>query len=734
MKVWSRWRVALSLAASLIVLFAGSLAFNAASDAERWPGPLDVIRANPWYVLLGVIPLAILAVWPVHEVSAKPMRHPPMRSWGLPSRNPLFTGRSSELARLGVAKMKGDGISVHVIRGMAGVGKSQLAVEFAYRLPATYKFIGFLNAERSELLAAEFASLAGTLGVHTSGNHVQAVYEKLTLSGRWILVFDNATTARELRGYLPAGTDIGNGRIVITTGARDWDGLASVVDLAVFNSAESEEFLTRRLPLPYSELCEIADALGNLPLALEQAAAFMQFSGTSPDTYLRLIEGELEQVLDAVDVPDYRESVSAGLWTIARERLKGDLPSTIQLMEVLALLAPEPVPIDLLASQLAHAPPPLNAAAANATLWERTVGAAVRQSLIRRDGDHLIVHRLTQAAIRAHMPPDQHAKAKAFLYRALTDVVPRDVYGSPPSWPRWRELLPHVLTLCGKDVSDRWPREQHLLLELATQYLWTIGSGRQALVPARLALEISEAVLGPDSPQAATDLANLGRIHHELGLPWSAKPYFERSLAIREHVTGSTGKEVGFSLVALARVHRDLSRPWMALALGLRALRIHEDIFGPDALQTSFVNAVLASIWLDLGDAKRGLVLAKHALEVQQRCWSENEPRIAAMMILVAQAWVSNRRPDIALPLAEQALMLNDRNFGPSHHYMGMTQVVRAAALDRFGRTADALVAAEEATRILDEWSPRHKKASEAHDLAAELRFRLHGRVTPERG
>ncbi|MEU2288402.1 FxSxx-COOH system tetratricopeptide repeat protein [Streptomyces sp. NPDC013178] len=657
------WRRLVGTVAGLLVLFVGSLAFNAASGQSRWPGPLDFVRVHPWVVLLLLVPLALAELRPEPRGDRTPRPTTPA-TYRLPPRNTHFTGRDATLRELRQRLTSAGDVAMQVVHGLGGVGKTQLAVEYAYRYLSKYRFVAFVNAEDPDLVASQFASLARDLGLLevNSEQVVSGVYVTLRDRRPWLIVFDNAEKPGTLMHALPSGDLARNGHVIVTTRVSGWVGRADVLDLQVFTRQESVELLVRRVPGTTAETADrIAEQLGDLPLALEQAAGYMGYNQTAPEEYLALLTSRLEVMIGRGELADRPAVVVATLWQLSVRKLRREQPQAVPLLELCALLAPDPIPLDLFTGS----PEPVITAAADPLAWDTMVGTLAGLGLARREDSSLVLHRLVQAAIRATMSDDQLATARAQLCRALLTAVPHDIHGDPDARPRWHRLLPHVLAVTKDDPPVQCAAESALLLRLASEFLLQIGDPGVALPLCERALALDEALEGRDA-EVGFDLITLAQIHRDLGAPQTARPLAERALHLHESCLPAESPAIATDLATLARTLCLLGEHRAALPLAERALRIDEAAYGPDDPYVSFDLVALATVHADLGDHATAVPLISRALRIRESHYAPDHLYIGYALLFKAQALHAMNDPSAVDPALRGAHILRTQ-LGSTH-------------------------------------------------------------------
>jgi hypothetical protein len=326
--------------------------------------------------------------------------------WNVLAHNPHFTGRGRELEGLARGLAGGPVVTVQSVRGMGGVGKTQLAVEYAHARAGEYEVVWWVAAEEPALIADQFALLAARLGLEPGADPEalrDQVHELLRGTAGWLLVFDNADTADGIGPWLPRGPrPVGvPGHVIVTTRRGGFGSLGPVMDLDVIALPDAVRLLRARVPdLDQSAGEAIAEELGRLPLALEQAAAYLDRTGMPGEEYLPLLRARAAELYALGRVASRTDTI-ATLWNLSLDRVAAEDPAAIQLLEICSYLAPEPVPLDLFTDHADLLPEPLSAVAADKVAFGETIAVLVDYSVAKRTRAGLQIHRLIQAAARA---------------------------------------------------------------------------------------------------------------------------------------------------------------------------------------------------------------------------------------------------------------------------------------------------------------------------------------------
>jgi tetratricopeptide (TPR) repeat protein len=374
--------------------------------------------------------------------------------WNLPLRNVAFTGRDGMIVALRDRLCAGRHVVVEALHGMGGVGKTQLAIEYGHRFAGDYDLGWWIDSEQPELVGKQMTGLAVALklveadaGTPTA---LAAVKSYLGQHDRWLLIFDNADGPAAVRQWLPSGP----GHVLITSRHHVWSGVAEPLPVDVFARAESIALLRRQLPtLTNADADRLAGELDDLPLAVAQAAVLLAETGMPVTDYLRELAERTAQITAEGTPTDYPVSLAAAV-RLSSTRLEEEDPAAGQLLELLAFLAPGPVPLELFSGAPdGLLPEPLGATVRTPLAFRRSVGRIVRYGLARLRNERPILHRLMQAILRNDLTPLDQQTSRTLVERLLIAARPDD--GTTPAlWPRWAQLLPQVVQIRWKEADS----------------------------------------------------------------------------------------------------------------------------------------------------------------------------------------------------------------------------------------------------------------------------------------
>jgi DNA-binding CsgD family transcriptional regulator/transcriptional regulator with XRE-family HTH domain len=541
-------------------------------------------------------------------------------TWNIPARNPAFTGREDLLATVRQRLQAGHAAAAQALYGMGGVGKTQLAVEYAHRFAESYDLAWWINAEQSGLIRDQVTSLGQALGCIQAGGGSEAVraavLTELRQRGRWLLIFDNAEALADVAPWLPGA----GGHVLITSRGRGWDEIAAPVEVDVLPRAESIEMLRRRVPgLTEADAGRLAAQLGDLPLAIAQAAGFIADTGTSASQYLGLLQTRAGQLLDRGAPASYPRSLAAATAVIAA-RLADHDPAAAELASLCAFLAPEPIPEDLFTGAADLLPAELAAQAADPLAWRQTLAHMAGQSLARIDQRGLQMHRLTQAILRDRLTPARAAATRRCTEAILAATDPGDPT-SPDAWPRWAQLMPHVL------AADLAATDNPGLRDLARRVCWYLIERGDARTPQALMSVLHQQWrdrFGEDHQDTLMAAHYLSWTMLDTGQYSEARDLGEDTLIRRRRVLGEDHGDTLNSAQNLAVALRKLGEVEAARDLNHDTLIRKRRVHGQDHPSTLRSATNAAADLRELGQVEAARDLDQDTLERRRRVLGED--------------------------------------------------------------------------------------------------------------
>jgi tetratricopeptide (TPR) repeat protein len=645
--------------------------------------------------------------------------------WNVEPRNPEFTGRQSILNGLRQRLNSGGATVVQALRGLGGIGKTQIAIEYAHRFAEDYDVVWWVAAEDSALIGEQMAALAEALSLVEPGEDTTtaAAIVKAHLRGRnrWLLIFDNAEQPTALREWLPGGP----GHVLITSRAGGWEHIASIVTVNLMARSESVALLRTHHPdLSAEEAAPLAEALGDLPLALAQAGGFLAETATGVNDYLSLLEEHPFAVLSESGTGDQVQSLAAAIG-LSIDRLSRVDPLGLALLRLCALLAPETVPVGWLVGPHHENGPvaELNEAAREPLLLRRGVAAMGRLGLVTSTREGLRLHRLVQGIIRDKLPPQDLITIRDHARAILVTVSPGDPE-DPLTWPDWARMMPHLLAV---DPARDTNADLRDLACNAAWYLIERGDLKAADRLARNLWEHWRSDLGPDEYHTLWAARDLARALREQGHYEQARTLYEDTLPRSRRVLPEDhphtlrlahGSAINLHLLGEYEQARHLQRDtWVRyrrvlgedhahtlhsanhLAAAMHELgqhdearRLHKDTLAryrrelgddhPDTLRSANYLAVDLRA---LGKYQQARELQEDTFARRRRVLGENHPYTLQSATSLAETLHVMGEDEAARSLQEQALMRYRSVVGEAHPESLRAAITLASVLDSLG-------------------------------------------------
>lgn len=522
--------------------------------------------------------------------------------WNLPApRNPNFTGREAYLSALETQLQSGRPAALtQAIKGLGGVGKTQIALEYAYRHAARYQAVWWIRSEDEKTLAADYTLLANGADLPEKDaaeeqTVITAVRNWLEQHPDWLLVFDNAERPEAVRDYIPRCS---GGHVLITSRHQAWEKLCPSLGIDLWPREESVVFLSRRT----KNSCEaegnrLAETLGDLPLALEQAAAFINETGIGYDDYLNFHQTRRRELWEEESPPLGYPATVGATWSLSMEKVAERAPAGALVLNLCAYLAPDEIPRALISEAAKYLPWEIAVQFGDALALAKGIKALNHYSLINARPDSLAVHRLVQLVVRDRMTKEEQEVWAAAAVQIIGRNFPDDSYRTPDVWPQCAALLSHGQVAAGHAAAMGTVLESAAgLLNCMAEYLFGRAAYDEAEALYRRALDIRQTRLGPEHLHVAQSLNNLALLLKNQGKFAEAEPLYRRALDIRRTQLGPEKPEVAQSLNNLGMLLKDQGRFSEAEPLLRRALDICETQLGPDHPATNKIRNNLGGL------------------------------------------------------------------------------------------------------------------------------------------
>ena len=518
---------------------------------------------------------------------------------------------------------RGGAIAVVALHGLGGVGKTQLAVEYAWQNFGKYDLAWWINAEQPALIEPQVAALAELLALPATGlDQARAVLEALRRRDRWLLIFDDAKDPADIRPWLPGG----DGHVLVTSRNPVWGAICQKVEIHVMTPPEATTLLRRRVPtIGAAEAMALAQELGFLPLALEQAASYMERTGALPAAYLHRFRSRRKQMLASGTDLAYGGNIDSA-WSLALSQLTGQVPAAATLLQLCAFCAPEPIPLTLF--RLSHEFLPAVLAEAihgddpNGSL-DDLIAEILRFSMARRHGDALQLHRLMQDVIIARMSGPEHAT----LASATSQILARAAASLPDwltPWHAWALLGPHLLHAATRLGTDDPSRLRRQAIRFCIELLYT-GAQYQAGHQVATQLYASyAAALSDDHPDTLRSAAVLAESILLTGGDDRARSLAERTYARQCVALGTDDPDTLETASTLCSMRYHAGDLQAALALARDTLERRCKVLGTNHVDALWSADTLARLLDSVGDLEAARVLYDDTLTRRRAALGED--------------------------------------------------------------------------------------------------------------
>ena len=615
------------------------------------------------------------------------LQTPPISLFSVPyRRNPYFTGREEPLKQLHNGLIVGKTAALtqtQAISGLGGIGKTQTAVEYAYRYRDDYRAVLWVGASTREALISGFVGIARLLHLPEKNEPDQSLTVKATRRwleehAGWLLILDNADDLSMASDFIPT---LSTGQILVTTREQVTGTLAQRIEMDKLQPKEGILFLLRRSKLveldasldsvsysDWTRASTIVEMMDGLPLALDQAGAYIEETACGLAGYLDRYKMRHAELLlwRGKIAADYPETV-ATTWSLSFEKVQKAYPVASDLLRACAFLQPDAIPEEFMLEGAADLGPTLETVANDPVALDSAISELRRYSLLKRDPEAnlLVIHRLVQAVLRDGMKQDTQRLWAERTVRAINRCFPDVEY---KAWFRCQRLLPHALA-CAELIAH-WHLvfpEAIRLLDRAGEYLMERVQFPQAELLFKQALSIREQIDGSEHPDIALSLTSLAGIYRAVGKYALAEQLFQQALALREQALGVSDRKVAESLNNLAMLYHDQGKYAQAEPLCERALAIFEKTPGPEHLDTAACVNNLGFLYWTQGKYEQAEPLYQRSLVIREQILGPEHPKVALSLNNLAMLYRVMGRYEQAEPLFQRALSIREQILVPDH-------------------------------------------------------------------
>jgi tetratricopeptide (TPR) repeat protein len=659
----------------------------------------------------------------------------PQQTWLVPAamRTHYFCGRERLLAQLRdqLAQRRRAALS-----GLGGVGKTQTALEYAVRHRSDYPGgVFWVNAESPSGLTAGFVDAAQALGLPAALDSqdeelgVRAALDWFNTTDRWLLILDNVEDRAAVLRFVPESD---GGHVLITSRDAVFAeiGIPRGLEVRDLESDEAVRFLFSRTGRDESNGAEreaavaLAAELGHLPLALEQAAAYVGETNARFSAYLEAFRARRIELLEKRHGSMSHESIAV-TWAANFAAVERISPAAAEALRISAFVDPDAIPYELFsrgAQQLGESIALAISDGSELAVAELLVPLA-RYSLLRYDAgaEAFGVHRLVLEIVRSAIAKPQRVMYAERAVAALDAIFPNGDYGD---WPQCNRLVAHAASASAWVQAAGTPSECTVrLLNRVARYLFSRGRYGEATSLAHRGMTIANRTFGQDHLETAVMLNHLGVLQLYAGRASDAAILHERALAIRERALGPDHTDVAKSLNNLGNAYCLGGRPADAEPVFRRAYAIWERIGAAGSADASNPLNNLACAYIEVGRYHEAELLARRGLAIREETLTPGHPHVAESTINLAVAIFHLGRYADAEAIAQRSLSMREQSLGSDHLEVAESLNVVGQALSGQGRAAEAAPLHERAVAIYEAAVGKHHVwIAESLNALAEVR------------
>jgi len=648
---------------------------------------------------------------------AQQERSPAPIFWNVPSRNSLCTAREDilRLLRDEFARRFDAKSTCVALCGLGGIGKTQIAVEYAYRFRDRYRLVLWVNAETRGALLADFAAIAELLRLaeghrRDQSHRVHAVMSWLGRQSDWLLVLDGITNLDDAQDALLAP---GNGHLLLTTRQQISSENILSIDVDPFKSEEGALLLFRRArliganslltdaSLPNLRTArKIVQALDGLPLALDQAGAYIEETGCTLAEYLERYRKSSAELLNRRGYGfDHPEPVTA-TFTISFAKVREESAAAAELLQLCAFLAPDDIPIkmfmpndipiEMFIGEARDLGEVLGPEVATGEQLNALIKELEKFSLIRHNGEAqtISIHPLVQTVVKDGMAAQMKGLWAERAILLVYDASEKIELSDRSQYERYLSQVWSCVELV-KQFHLESPQAAQVF-DRVGRYLNTQFRYAEAEAFLKSALATLRAAPGPAHPDILTYMDNLAVVYLAQRKYDEAASLLKGVLAMREDTLGPGHPDVATTLNTLGGLYNEQGNYAEAEPMLKRALAIREKLLGPDHPDVATTLITLGNLYYNLGRFNEALEPMQRVLEIRKKVMGEQHPNVANSMNNLAGLFVKLDQVQEAEAYYQQALAIYEATAGPDNPGLLPILTNYHALLQQLNRKEDA--------------------------------------------
>ncbi len=651
-----------------------------------------------------------------------PIRHIPYR------RNSLFTGRKNLLQELRENLISAKSVALtqpQAISGLGGIGKTQIALEYAYLYQNEYQAILWINSSSEEETLSDLSKIAERLGLQVKDEHdhvivVNTMRNWLESTTKWLLIFDNVEDLLAINTLLPTKNV---GHIIITTRIQATGTIAQSIIVEKMDEDEAGLFLLRRAKVIVNEASldsvapsdavkakEIVSLLDGLPLALDQAGAYIEETACGLAGYLERYQRQKLRLLERRgNFSSYHPEPVTTTWSLSFEKIEQTNPLAAELLTFCSFLAPDAIPEELITKGAAYLAPMFPCLTGNLIDLDEAISTLRNYSLINRNGDLKIIsiHRLVQAVLKENLDQSTQKQWIRGVTKAINHFFPH-IYVE--TWDKHQNYFPHARN-CLIQI-DQWklasPESANLSKKVGkyfydhsqfaeaeesyTQTLQIINelfgientfrmeicrelakvyyqqeSFEKAETLLINALDIAQKKLNPSHLRIILILSDLANVYKEKCDYEKAEKLFKRVRELLDNGRKYRNIEVLHSVAQLAQFYWHQGQYHQAETLYQNILTIVEQSYGTDHFHTAHILDSMAEFYRDQGKFSVAEPLYQRVLTIFERTFEPDHPRFANVINNLALLYYEKGQYDLAEPLFKESYKITQKIYGPNN-------------------------------------------------------------------